>query len=86
MKRNALQAAVTAGVLAMSSGAMAAEPSTVTVHLADGGGTGMSLTLAPSTIPAGPVEFTITNESPTLKHEFLILPWSGASTAPMLST
>lgn len=81
MKRNALQAAVTAGVLAMSSGAMAAEPSTVTVHLEDGGGTGMSLTLAPSTIPAGPVEFTITNESPTLKHEFLILPWSGASTA-----
>ncbi|MCG5076929.1 hypothetical protein [Paraburkholderia tagetis] len=41
----------------------------------------MSLTLVPSTIPAGPVEFTITNESRALKHEFMILPWSSASTA-----
>ncbi|MFX1808767.1 hypothetical protein PWR66_35225 [Paraburkholderia sp. A1RO-5] len=41
----------------------------------------MSLTLAPSTIRAGPVEFMITNESRALKHDFMILPWSGASTA-----
>ncbi|MCG5076716.1 hypothetical protein [Paraburkholderia tagetis] len=81
MKRNALQAAMTAGLLAVSTGALPAEPSTVTVHLSDGGSKGMSLTLVPSTIPAGPVEFTITNESHTLKHEFMVLPWSGAGTA-----
>ncbi|MFX1675125.1 hypothetical protein PWR63_23240 [Paraburkholderia sp. A2WS-5] len=81
MKRNALQVAVAAGFLAVSTVALPAEPSTVTVHLSDGGSKGMSLTLSPSTIPAGPVEFAITNESPTLKHEFMVLPWSGAGTA-----
>lgn len=41
----------------------------------------MSLTLVPSTVPAGPVEFTILNESRTMKHEFMILPWSEAGAA-----
>ena len=81
MKRNSLRVATTAAIFAVSTGALAAEPSTVTVRLSDGGSTAMSLTLAPATIPAGPVEFAITNESHTLKHEFMILPWSGASTA-----
>ena len=81
MKTNALQAAMTAGLFAVSTGALPAEPSTVAVHLSDTGSTGMTLTLVPSRIPAGPVEFTITNESRTLKHEFMISPWSGASTA-----
>lgn len=81
MNRSAFHAGVTAGLITASSGALPAEPSAVTVHLADGGSTGMSLTLVPATIPAGPVEFTITNESRTLKHEFMIVPWSGASNA-----
>ncbi|WP_042266854.1 hypothetical protein [Paraburkholderia heleia] len=78
LKRNVFQALVTAGLFAVAPSALPVEPTAVTVHLSDGGkaGAGMSLTLVPSTVPAGPVEFTITNDSRTLKHEFLILPWS----------
>lgn len=33
----------------------------------------MSLKLSPARIPAGPVEFTVKNESPTMVHEFLFV-------------
>lgn len=76
LKRNVFKALVTAGLFAAASSALPAEPATVKVHLSDSGKDGMSMTLAPSTIPAGPVEFAVTNESRTMKHEFLIVPWS----------
>ena len=81
LKKNAFRTMVTAGLFATSASALPVEPSAVTVHLSDGGSGGMSLTLTPSTVPAGPVEFTITNESRALKHEFLIVPWSNGSGA-----
>ncbi|MFX1767868.1 hypothetical protein PWP93_35925 [Paraburkholderia sp. A1RI-2L] len=81
LKRNVFQALVTAGLFAVAPAALPVEPTAVTVHLSDGGSAGMSLTLVPSTVPAGSVEFTITNESRTLKHEFLILPWSNDGSA-----
>lgn len=81
MKRNVSRALVTAGLFAVAPGALPVEPAAVTVHLSDGGRAGMSLTLVPSTVQAGPIEFTVTNESHTLKHEFLILPWSNDGAA-----
>lgn len=69
------------GVLALaiiSSSVWAVEPASVRVRLSDGENGRMSLSLSPSKVAAGPVEFTIENESHTLKHEFMILRWSGS--------
>lgn len=62
----------------ISSSVWAAEPASVRVRLSDGENGRMSLSLSPSKVAAGPVEFTIENESHTLKHEFMILRWSGS--------
>jgi uncharacterized cupredoxin-like copper-binding protein len=61
--------------------AMADEPVSVTVRLSDGQDGKMSLTIKPARIQAGPVEFKIVNQSHALKHEFMILPWSGSDAA-----
>jgi len=61
--------------------AQAGAPASVTVKLSDGDNGEMSMSLSPSKVTAGPVEFTIKNESHTMKHEFLILPWTGSDTA-----
>jgi hypothetical protein len=37
---------------------------------------GTWLTLSPTTIPAGPVEFTVTNQSSSTVHEFLFTRWA----------
>jgi uncharacterized cupredoxin-like copper-binding protein len=81
MKRDVFRALVAAALFAVAPGALPVEPAAVTVHLSDGGSAGMSLTLVPSTVQAGPIEFTITNDSRALKHEFLILPWSNDGAA-----
>lgn len=81
LRRNVFQALLTAGLFSVVQSALPVEPTAVTVRLSDGGSTGMSLTVVPSNVPAGPVEFTITNESRALKHEFMILPWSTDSSA-----
>ncbi|WP_296650122.1 hypothetical protein [Paraburkholderia sp.] len=81
LTKNAFQITLTVCLVAASAGALAAEPAAVKVRLSDGASAGMSLTLMPSTVPAGPVEFTILNESRTMKHEFMILPWSEAGAA-----
>ncbi|BCG04643.1 hypothetical protein PPGU19_092110 (plasmid) [Paraburkholderia sp. PGU19] len=63
--------------------AIASEPAPVTVKLSDGHDGKMSLTIKPAEVQAGPVEFRIVNQSHALKHEFMILPWSGSdSTIP----
>lgn len=50
---------------------LASEPAKVLVKLSDGSNGHMSLTLSPSTIPPGPVEFTVKNESGSTVHEFM---------------
>ncbi|HDR9483041.1 TPA: hypothetical protein QDC20_000134 [Burkholderia aenigmatica] len=69
------------GLTIFSSVTRAVEPASVRVTLSDGKNGSMSLTLTPSKVAAGPVEFTIANASHTMKHEFLILPWSGSDAA-----
>lgn len=76
-----LRAPVVAGFLVTCSLALAAEPASVTVKLSDAANGKMSLALSPSTVAPGPVEFTIKNASHTLKHEFLILPWTASDAA-----
>lgn len=63
------------GISLASSLALASEPTHVVVKLADGNNGHMSLTLSPTTIPAGPVEFTVTNQSSSTVHEFLFTRW-----------
>ncbi|AKJ67498.1 hypothetical protein PATSB16_12110 [Pandoraea thiooxydans] len=64
-----------------SAAAIASEPPSVTVKLANQNNGTMSLTLSRNTVPAGPVEFTIENLSSNMKHEFMIEPWKGNSAA-----
>lgn len=59
-----------------SSLALASEPTHVVVKLSDGNNGHMLLTLSPTTIPAGPVEFTVKNESSSTVHEFLFARWT----------
>lgn len=61
--------------------ALAAEPPSVTVKLANQTNGTMSLTLSRNAVPAGPVEFTIENLSSDMKHEFMIEPWKGSPNA-----
>jgi len=56
--------------------AIAAEPAQVQVRLSDGSNGKMSLNLSTLTIVAGPVEFVVKNQSSSLKHEFMIVPWT----------
>jgi uncharacterized cupredoxin-like copper-binding protein len=77
MSNWSLQALALAGVSLASSLAVAGEPARVTVQLSDSRNGRMSLTLSPSTVRAGPVEFTIRNESRYMQHEFLFAPWAG---------
>lgn len=65
-----------AGISLASSLALASEPTHVVVKLSDGSNGHMSLTLSPTTIPAGPVEFTVTNQSSSTVHEFLFTRWT----------
>ena len=51
--------------------ALASEPTKVLVKLSDGNSGHMSLTMSPSSMPPGPVEFTVKNESRSTVHEFL---------------
>lgn len=62
-------------LLAAPLGAAASEPAKVVVKLVDGGNGHMSLVISPKQIPPGPVEFTIENQSGTIKHEFLFARW-----------
>lgn len=61
----------TAISLVSISSVLASEPAKVLVKLSDGSNGHMSLTLSPSTIPPGPVEFTVKNESRSTVHEFM---------------
>lgn len=61
--------------------ALASEPTKVIVKLSDGKNGHMSLTLSPATIPPGPVEFTVENESGNTVHEFLFAKWAKADDA-----
>lgn len=63
--------ACTAVTLFAPALAAASEPSKVLVELSDGSNGHMSLKLSPARVPAGPVEFTVKNESANLVHEFL---------------
>jgi len=56
--------------------AIAAEPVQVEVKLSDGSNGKMSLNLSTSTVAGGPVEFVVQNQSSSLKHEFMIVPWT----------
>ena len=56
--------------------AIAAEPVQVEVKLSDGSNGKMSLNLSTLTVAAGPVEFVVQNQSSSLKHEFMIVPWT----------
>jgi uncharacterized cupredoxin-like copper-binding protein len=64
-------AACAALSLASTGYALASEPTKVLVKLSDGSNGHMSLTLSPSHVPAGPVEFTVKNESGSTVHEFM---------------
>ncbi|WP_293026072.1 plastocyanin/azurin family copper-binding protein [Pandoraea sp.] len=64
-----------------ATAAVASEPPSVTVKLTNQNNGKMSLTLSRTTVPAGPVEFTIENLSPDMKHEFMIEPWKGSPKA-----
>jgi len=57
-----------------------AEPPSVHVSLWDKDGK-MGITLSQDKVKAGPVEFEVKNASPSLMHEFLIVPWRGAVTS-----
>ncbi|WP_396333958.1 hypothetical protein [Burkholderia anthina] len=81
LKKSLFLALGVVGLTIFSSVTRAAEPASVRVTLSDGKNGSMSLTLTPSKVAAGPVEFTIANESHTMKHELLILPWSGSDAA-----
>lgn len=70
-----------AAISLASSLAVASEPAKVAVKLSDDGNGHMSLSLSPSKIPPGPVEFTIENASRTMQHEFLFAPWAGSDGA-----
>jgi len=56
--------------------AVAAEPAQVDVTLSDGSNGKMSLSLSTITVAAGPIEFVVQNQSSSLKHEFMIVPWT----------
>ncbi|WP_434667063.1 hypothetical protein P5W99_38175 [Paraburkholderia sp. A3BS-1L] len=77
MSRQSLQLLALAGICLVSSLAVAGAPAKVIVKLSDGSNGHMSLTLSPSRIPPGPVEFTVKNISRNTEHEFLFAPWSG---------
>jgi uncharacterized cupredoxin-like copper-binding protein len=79
--KSLLYALAIVGLSITSLFALAAEPASVTVQLSDGVNGKMLLSVSPSKVAAGPVEFTIENESHTMKHEFLIVPWTGADAA-----
>ena len=70
-QRTFMLLACTAISLLPSLCAIASEPSKVVVELSDGSNGHMSLKLSPATIPPGPVEFTVKNESASAMHEFL---------------
>ncbi|MFM0412258.1 MULTISPECIES: hypothetical protein [Paraburkholderia] len=59
----------------------AKEPPSVTVKLLDANNGKMSISLSPSTVGAGPIEFTIKNDSSVMRHEFMIVPWTGPANA-----
>lgn len=67
-----LSLAAYAAISLVSIGAaFASEPTKVLVKLSDGSNGHMSLTMSPSSVPAGPVEFTVKNESGSAVHEFM---------------
>lgn len=74
-------AALAVAVPAISSFASEPEPPSIAVKLWNKDNGTMGITLDKTSIPAGPVEFHITNTSKNLMHEALIAPWSGALTA-----
>lgn len=81
MSKRSHKMVLMAAVSLASSLAVAGEPVKVVVKLSDGSNGRMSLTVSPSRVPAGPVEFVVKNESRNTKHEFLFAPWSGPESA-----
>ena len=65
-----------AAIIQASSVALASEPTKVAVRLSDGTDGHMSLTVTPTAIAPGPVEFTIKNESGHTVHEFVFTEWT----------
>lgn len=65
-----------AAISLASSPALASEPTQVVVKLSNGNNGHMSVTLSRTTIPSGPVEFTVKNESSGTVHEFLFTRWT----------
>lgn len=70
-----------AAISLASSLTLASEPTKVLVKLSDGSDGHMSLTLTPRTLPSGPVEFTVENDSSGALHEFLFAKWTKADDA-----
>lgn len=71
MSQRTLSLAACAAISLVSIGSFASEPTKVLVKLTDGSNGHMSLTMSPSSVPPGPVEFTVKNESPSTVHEFM---------------
>ncbi|SOF01824.1 Uncharacterized copper-binding protein, cupredoxin-like subfamily [Burkholderia sp. OK233] len=76
-----LRGLATLGLGFATSLVVAGEPPSVTVRLSDANDGNMLLSLSPPSVGAGPVEFTIRNDSSIMKHEFMIAPWTGAKNA-----
>src|SRR5690349_4573925 len=79
-----LAAALAATALAATtplSSPSAAEPPSVKVELWNKSDGTMGLSIDKKSVPAGPVEFEIKNNSTDLMHEFLIVPWPGPLTS-----
>ena len=71
MSQWTLSLAACAAISLASISSFASEPTKVLVKLSDGSNGHMSLTMSPSSVPAGPVEFTVKNESRSTVHEFM---------------
>lgn len=75
------RAAAAAGLVTLLSSPLASlahagEPTSVTVDLNNAPNGKMSLRLSTSHVPAGPVEFIVKNDSSSMKHELMIMPWT----------
>ena len=80
ISRTSLLIAATALVIAAPL-AQAAEPTDIKVTLTDQAGKDMHIGLSTNKVKAGAVEFEVTNASTDQMHEFLIMPWKGATTS-----
>ena len=81
LRISALSVALLVAAAPVVASAAEVEPPQVHVQLWNKDNGTMGITLDKKSVPAGPVEFVITNTSKGLMHEALIAPWSKAPTA-----